>query len=97
MLTGADSSHKFLYFFLQLALIDLLVLKMCRETVYPSLESFSNNVQNTNDISDVQDGYGLMFSGLLGDDFPNCSSGPGGISSMHNEMSLPNGEVPLHH
>ncbi|XP_062168823.1 uncharacterized protein At4g26450 isoform X2 [Alnus glutinosa] len=66
-----------------------------KETVYTSLESFSNNVQNTNDISDVQDGYGLMFSGLLGDDFPNCSSVPGGISSMHNEMSLPNGEGSL--
>jgi hypothetical protein len=61
--------------------------------VYTALEGFSNNVQNTNDISDVQDSYGLMFSELLGGEFPNCSSVAGGISSMHNEMSLPNGEV----
>lgn len=65
------------------------------ETVYAGLEGFPNNVQNTNDISDVQDGYGLMFSEFLGSEFPNCSSVPGDISSMHNQMSLPNGEGTL--
>ncbi|XP_030929583.1 uncharacterized protein At4g26450 isoform X3 [Quercus lobata] len=65
------------------------------ETAYTGLEGFSNNAQNTNDIPDVQDGYGLMISELLGGDFPNCSSVPGDISSMHNEMGLPNGEGSL--
>lgn len=65
------------------------------ETAYTGLEGFSNNAQNTTDISDVQDGYGLMISELLGGDFPNCSSVPGDISSMHNEMGLPNGEGSL--
>ena len=63
------------------------------ETAYTGLEGFSNNAQNTNDSPDVQDGYGLMISELLGGDFPNCSSVSGDISSMHNEMGLPNGEV----
>lgn len=31
---------------------------------------------------------------LLGNDFPNCSSVPEDINSMHNGISLHNGEVP---
>lgn len=65
------------------------------ETVYSGLEGFPNNAQNANDISVVQDGYGLMISELLAGDFPNCPSVPGHIISMHNEMGLPAGEV--HH
>ncbi|PSR85444.1 hypothetical protein CEY00_Acc33437 [Actinidia chinensis var. chinensis] len=62
------------------------------ETVFTDLESFPNHAQSTNDISDVQDGYGLMISELLGADIPNCSSGPSDINSLHNDMALHNGE-----
>ncbi|PQQ20523.1 uncharacterized protein Pyn_01163 [Prunus yedoensis var. nudiflora] len=47
------------------------------------------------DIPDVQDGYGLMISELLGNDFPNCSSVPEDLNSMHNEIGLHNGEETL--
>lgn len=35
-----------------------------------------------------------MISELLGSDFPNCSSVPEDINSMHNDIGLHNGEVP---
>ncbi|KAL2335839.1 hypothetical protein Fmac_010285 [Flemingia macrophylla] len=66
------------------------------ETMFTGLEGFSNHPQNAADIHDVvQDGYGLMISELLGSDFPNCSSVPGDISSVHNEMGLHTGTVPM--
>ncbi|XP_017424972.2 uncharacterized protein At4g26450 isoform X1 [Vigna angularis] len=62
------------------------------ETMFPGLEGFSNQAQNAADIHDVQDGYGLMISELLGPDFTNCSSVPPvDISSVHSEMGLHNG------
>lgn len=64
-----------------------------RENVFTGLDGFPNNAQNSGDMPDVQDGYGLMISELLGAEFPNCSSVQGDINSMHNEMPLPNGEV----
>ncbi|TKY49886.1 hypothetical protein E2542_SST27335 [Spatholobus suberectus] len=69
--------------------IDNMVRKT--ETMFPGLEGFSNHAQNAADIHDVQDGYGLMISELLGPDFTNCSSVPGDISSVHNEMGLHSG------
>ncbi|KAK9269513.1 hypothetical protein L1049_001288 [Liquidambar formosana] len=62
------------------------------ETVYSGLESFPNHAQNTSDIPDGQDGYGLMISELLGADISNCPSIPADINSLHNEMGLHNGE-----
>lgn len=61
--------------------------------MFPGLEGFSNHAQNAADMHDVQDGYGLMISELLGPDFPNCSSVPGDINSVHNEMGLQSGTV----
>lgn len=61
--------------------------------MFPGLEGFSNHAQNPADINDVQDGYGLMISELLGTDFTNCSSVPGDINSVHNEMGLDNETV----
>ncbi|KAK7334473.1 hypothetical protein VNO80_26230 [Phaseolus coccineus] len=62
------------------------------ETMFPGLEGFPNHAQNAADIHDVQDGYGLMMiSELLGSDFTNCSSVPGDINSVHNEMGLHGG------
>ncbi|KAF5948947.1 hypothetical protein HYC85_014904 [Camellia sinensis] len=61
------------------------------ETVFTGLENFPNHAC-ANDISDVQDGYGLIFSDLLGPDISNCSSVPAGINSLHNEMALHDGE-----
>lgn len=81
--------------FLYLFLIDLLVFGLYRtETVYTGLEGFPNNAPSANDISVIQDGYGLMISELLAGDFSNCSSVPGDVTSMHSGMGLPNGEVP---
>lgn len=62
------------------------------EAVFTGLESFPNHAQNTNVMSDVQDGYGLMISELIGTEISNCSSVPADISSLHNEMTLNNGE-----
>lgn len=42
---------------------------------------------------DVQDGYGLMISELLGNDSPNSSSVPTDLNSLHNHMGLQNAEV----
>ena len=63
--------------------------------MFPGLEGFPNHPHNAADIHDVQDGYGLMISESLGSDFPNCSSVPGDMNSVHNEMGLHNGTVPL--
>ncbi|KAF5461262.1 hypothetical protein F2P56_021073 [Juglans regia] len=65
------------------------------ETVYMGLEGFPNNASNANDISVIQDGYGLMISELLAGDFSNCSSVPGDVTSMQSGMGLPNGEGSL--
>lgn len=63
--------------------------------MFSGLEGFPNHAQNTADIHDVQDGYGLMLSELLGTDFPNCSSVPSDINSVHSEMGLHNATVPM--
>ncbi|KAL3503701.1 hypothetical protein ACH5RR_038150 [Cinchona calisaya] len=62
------------------------------ENVFTDFGGFSNNPINANDIPDVQDGYGLMISELLGNDIPNCSSVPADMDSLHNDMGLHNGE-----
>ncbi|KAL1814998.1 hypothetical protein ACET3Z_017572 [Daucus carota] len=62
------------------------------ETLFTGLDSLTSNTQNVNDISGVQDGYGLMISELLGNDMPNCSSVPPDVNSLHNDMGLNNGE-----
>ncbi|XP_054796782.1 uncharacterized protein At4g26450 isoform X2 [Prosopis cineraria] len=62
------------------------------EAMFAGLEGFSNHAQNAGELHDVQDGgYGLMLSELLGSDFPNCSSVPGDMNSVHNEIGLHNG------
>ncbi|KAF7833850.1 uncharacterized protein G2W53_016183 [Senna tora] len=63
------------------------------EAMFPGHDGFSNHAQNAADMTDVQDGYGLMISELLGSDFTNCSSVSGDINSVHNEMGLHNGTV----
>ncbi|XP_004499683.1 uncharacterized protein At4g26450 [Cicer arietinum] len=60
------------------------------EAMFTGLEGFSSHAQNAADIHDVQDGYGLMISELLGTDFANCSSVPDDINSVHNEIGLDN-------
>ncbi|XP_019419539.1 PREDICTED: uncharacterized protein At4g26450-like isoform X1 [Lupinus angustifolius] len=65
------------------------------DTMFQGLEGLSNHAQSTADIHDVQDGYGLMISELLATDFPNCSSVPSDINSVHNEMGIHNGTGPL--
>lgn len=70
---------------------DVIIFR--RETVFTGLDGFTSNVQNSGDMPDVQDGYGLMISELLGAEFPNCASVQGDINSMHDEMPLSNGEV----
>nr|GMC47354.1 uncharacterized protein At4g26450-like [Ipomoea batatas] len=62
------------------------------ETGFTAQDGFPNDANNANDIADVQDGYGLMFSELLGNDIPNCSSVPGDLNTLHNDMGLHNGE-----
>lgn len=61
-------------------------------TGFTGREGFPNNAHNVNEIADVQDGYGLMISELLGNDMPNCSSVPGDMNALHNDMGLHNGE-----
>lgn len=61
--------------------------QMCRtETLYNGLEGFPKHTQNSGDIPDVQDGYGLMTSELLGNDFSSRSSIPQDINSIHNAI-----------
>ncbi|XP_073302800.1 uncharacterized protein At4g26450 [Primulina huaijiensis] len=62
------------------------------DSVFTNLDGFPNNLHNVNEIPDVQDGYGLMFSDLLGNHSPHNSSVPTGLNSLHSEMGLPNGE-----
>ncbi|KAL3851070.1 hypothetical protein ACJIZ3_012952 [Penstemon smallii] len=62
------------------------------DTVFTDLDGFHDNVNNTNEIPDVQDGYGLMISELLGNDIPNSSSVGRNLNSLHSHMDLPNGE-----
>lgn len=63
------------------------------DTVFTDLDGFPNNVHNANEVPDVQDGYGLMISELLGNDSPNCSSLPTNLNSLNNDVGLPNIEV----
>lgn len=62
-------------------------------TEFIPLDGFSNQPQNSSDIPDGQDGYGLMISELLGNDFPTCSSVPEDLTPMPNDIGLPNAEV----
>ena len=62
--------------------------------MYSELDSFPSHEQNTGNIPDVPDGYGLMISELLENDFPNCSSVPQHMDPVHNDIGLHNGEVP---
>uniref|UniRef100_A0A7N0VAP4 Uncharacterized protein n=1 Tax=Kalanchoe fedtschenkoi TaxID=63787 RepID=A0A7N0VAP4_KALFE len=65
------------------------------EAVYTGLNSFPSHARSATDGtdgSDVQDGYGLMISELLGNEIPNCSAVTGDISSLHNDMDLHNGQ-----
>ncbi|CAL0302557.1 unnamed protein product [Lupinus luteus] len=65
------------------------------DAMFQGLDGLSSHAQSTADIHDVQDGYGLMISELLATDFPNCSSVPSDINSVHNEMDIHNGTGPL--
>ncbi|KAM0995741.1 hypothetical protein TB2_005687 [Malus domestica] len=65
------------------------------EAEFTPLDGFTNHAQNPNDIPDVQDGYGLMISELLGTDFPSCSTVPGDLNPVHNEVDLHNGQPAL--
>ncbi|MCE2055312.1 hypothetical protein HAX54_042386 [Datura stramonium] len=65
------------------------------EVVFTESDVFSNNPHGTDDIPDVQDGYGLMISELLGNDIPSCSAVPANMNSLHNDMGLHNGEAML--
>uniref|UniRef100_A0A0V0IVI8 Putative ovule protein n=1 Tax=Solanum chacoense TaxID=4108 RepID=A0A0V0IVI8_SOLCH len=62
------------------------------EVVFTGSDGFSNNPHGTDVTPDVQDGYGLMISELLGTDIPSCSSVPENMNSFHNDMGLHNGE-----
>ncbi|XP_042010392.1 uncharacterized protein At4g26450-like isoform X1 [Salvia splendens] len=62
------------------------------DTVFTDLDGLPTNVHNANGMPDVQDGYGLMISELLGSDSPNCSSVPTDLNILHNHMGLPNEE-----
>ncbi|KAL1556099.1 hypothetical protein AAHA92_11763 [Salvia divinorum] len=62
------------------------------DNVFTDLDGLPNNVHSANGMPDVQDGYGLMISELLGSDSPNCSSVPTDLNSLHNHMGLPNEE-----
>ncbi|XP_062013746.1 uncharacterized protein At4g26450 [Rosa rugosa] len=64
-------------------------------TEFIPLDGFSNQAQNSSDIPDGQDGYGLMISELLGNDFPTCSSVPEDLTPMPNDIGLPNAEGTL--
>ncbi|XP_030446843.1 uncharacterized protein At4g26450 isoform X1 [Syzygium oleosum] len=64
------------------------------EAAFTGLEGFANPAPNAVDIPDAQDGYGLMISELLGNDFANCTTVQGEINALDN-IGLHNGEVPL--
>ncbi|CAM8949715.1 unnamed protein product [Rhodiola kirilowii] len=60
------------------------------EAVYTGLESFPTRARNNTNGTDVQDGYGLMISELLGNEIPTCSTVAGDINSLHGDMDLHN-------
>lgn len=62
-------------------------------TEFIPLDGFSNQAQNSSDVPDAQDGYGLMISELLVNDFPTCSSVPEDLTPLPNDIGLPNTEV----
>lgn len=62
------------------------------DSVFTGLDNFQSTSHNTNEVSDVQDGYGLMISELLGNDIQNCSAVQPDINSLHNDMDLHSGE-----
>ncbi|KAF8031309.1 hypothetical protein BT93_D0490 [Corymbia citriodora subsp. variegata] len=64
------------------------------ETAFTGLEGFPNAAPNTVENPDAQDGYNLMISELLGNDFANCTSVHGEINALDN-IGLSNGEVPM--
>ncbi|KAM3320451.1 hypothetical protein P3S67_007651 [Capsicum chacoense] len=65
------------------------------EVVFTGSDGFPNNPHGTEDIPDVQDGYGQMISELLGNDIPSCSSVPANMNSLHSDIGLHNGEEML--
>lgn len=64
-------------------------------TEFIPLDGFSNQAQNSSDVPDAQDGYGLMISELLVNDFPTCSSVPEDLTPLPNDIGLPNTEGTL--
>ncbi|GAA0150693.1 hypothetical protein LIER_09574 [Lithospermum erythrorhizon] len=62
------------------------------DSVFTGLDNFHSNSHNNNEVTDAQDGYGLMISELLGNDIANCSAVPPDINSLHNDMDLHSGE-----
>ncbi|KAI4389685.1 hypothetical protein MLD38_001886 [Melastoma candidum] len=54
------------------------------EAEFMGLEGFSTSAPNAADIPDSQDGYGLMISELLANDFPGVTSVPGDINPLDN-------------
>jgi hypothetical protein len=62
------------------------------ETVFTGLDNFPSHPQNVSEIPDVQDGYGLMISELLGNDMTNCGSVNPDVNSLQNEMVIHNEE-----
>ncbi|XP_050367590.1 uncharacterized protein At4g26450 [Argentina anserina] len=64
-------------------------------TEFIPLDGFSNQPQCSSGMPDTQDGYGLMISELLGNDFPACSSVPENLTPMPNDIGLPNAEGTL--
>ncbi|XP_031403510.1 uncharacterized protein At4g26450 [Punica granatum] len=65
------------------------------DVAFTGLDGFSTNpVQNATDIPDNQDGYGLMISELLANEFSGCSSVPEEINPLDN-MGLNGGAGPL--
>ncbi|XP_051124809.1 uncharacterized protein At4g26450-like [Andrographis paniculata] len=61
------------------------------DTLFTDLDGFPNNMHNSDGIPDVQDGYGLMISELLGNDSPSCSAQTD-LNSLNNHMALSNTE-----
>ncbi|XP_078439447.1 uncharacterized protein LOC144709701 [Wolffia australiana] len=62
------------------------------EPEYPNLDNFLQHPSNNVDLSEIQDGYGLAISALLGSDMGVCSSVQGGISNLPGEISFDGAE-----
>ncbi|KAI4320868.1 hypothetical protein MLD38_034307 [Melastoma candidum] len=62
----------------------LSVTERRTEAEFMGLEGFSTSAPNAADIPDSQDGYGLMISELLANDFPGITSVPGDINPLDN-------------